>query len=91
MIGISELLLISNLTKQQIEFTTIIKEAGISLTSIMQDILDFTMIDAGKVNITHSNFSLRYLIESSICEFCQSALSNIGLLFFNYFIILLFY
>lgn len=58
-IGISELLLNSSLTPNQHEFLSIVLESGESLLSIINDLLDFTKIEAGKLELESIHFDLR--------------------------------
>jgi PAS domain S-box-containing protein len=65
-IGMTSLLLDSDLNPEQKEFTDIIRTSGDSLLSIINDILDFSKIEAGKLEIEHQPFNLRDCLESSI-------------------------
>ena len=64
-IGMTELLLSTNLTKDQQEYAQIIQQSGESLLSIINDILDFSKIEAGRVEMEYVDFNLQQLIEST--------------------------
>ncbi|NJB66520.1 polar amino acid transport system substrate-binding protein [Desulfobaculum xiamenense] len=58
-IGMSELLLDTELTDRQREYVNSILVSGESLLTVINDILDFSKIEAGKLEIDHVPFSLR--------------------------------
>ncbi|CAE7775830.1 dhkJ, partial [Symbiodinium microadriaticum] len=58
-IGISELLLDDSPTPQQREFLTIVLESGESLLSIINDLIDISKIEAGKLELEAVPFDLR--------------------------------
>ena len=62
-IGMSELVLESELTTEQRNSIETIRTSGESLLTIINDILDFSKIEAGKLEIEAINFNLRALIE----------------------------
>ena len=61
-IGISELVLDTNLDDRQRELLTMVLESGESLLGIINDILDFSKIEAGKVELDAAEFSVRELL-----------------------------
>ena len=61
-IGISELVLDTNLDDRQRELLTMVLESGESLLGIINEILDFSKIEAGKVELEAAEFSLRELL-----------------------------
>jgi PAS domain S-box-containing protein len=65
-IGMSGLLLDTQLTQEQREFAEIIRNSGDSLLSIINDILDFSKIEAGKMDLEAQPFELRECIESAL-------------------------
>jgi signal transduction histidine kinase len=65
-LGMTALALDTDLTPEQREFLTILKSAADSLLSILNDILDFSTIEAGKFSLETSPFHLRYLLESTL-------------------------
>ncbi len=58
-IGLTELVLATDLTREQREYLTMVMESGESLLSIINDILDFSKVEAGKLQLEKSVFSLR--------------------------------
>jgi PAS domain S-box-containing protein len=65
-IGMTTLLLHSNLTPQQYDFVETTLTSGKTLLTIINDILDFSKIEAGKLEIERSLFNLRDCIEESL-------------------------
>ncbi|MGB8647523.1 MAG: GAF domain-containing protein [Anaerolineae bacterium] len=65
-IGMSGLLLDSPLVPAQREFATVIRSSAESLLTIINDILDFTKIEAGKMELELAPFDLRECIESTL-------------------------
>ena len=65
-IGMTTVLLATELTPQQREFVETIRISGDSLLTIINDILDFSKVEAGKVEIEARSFNLRHAIEEAI-------------------------
>ena len=65
-IGLTGLLLITDLTQEQCDFVETIRSSGDSLLSLINDILDFSKIDSGKMDLESQPMDLRSCIESSI-------------------------
>ncbi len=57
-IGMTEILKKTPLSKKQIEYVDIISFSGTSLISIINDILDFSKIESGQVQLEEINFNL---------------------------------
>jgi CheY-like chemotaxis protein len=66
-IGMAELLSETDLTPEQQEYVDIFKNAGDNLLSIINDILDISKIEAGRIELETTNFDLSELVEK-ICE-----------------------
>ena len=61
-LGMAQLLLRGNLTAEQIQQVKAIYNSGQSLLSILNDVLDFTKVEAGQVEFERHSFSLRELL-----------------------------
>lgn len=66
-IGMTDLLLDTNLNEEQREYAVIVKSSAKSLLTVINDILDFSKIEAGKLDIEQIDFSLINTI-SQTCE-----------------------
>lgn len=64
LIGMTELLLGTDLDAQQRRYAWLAKSSGDSLLSLVNDILDFSKIEAGKMELEDTNFDLHYAVES---------------------------
>jgi len=62
-LGMTELLLGTRLDMEQKEYVQIIRSSSKSLLSIINAILDFSKMEAGKMDLESVNFNLRTLIE----------------------------
>ncbi|MFN4261845.1 MAG: response regulator [Gemmataceae bacterium] len=58
-IGMTELVLDSELTSSQREYLTIVRESAESLLEIINDILDFSKIEAGRLELDQALFDIR--------------------------------
>lgn len=65
-IGMTGLLLGTELTKEQLDFADIIRSSGENLLTIINDILDFSKIESGKMELENQPFDLIDCIENSI-------------------------
>ncbi len=62
-IGMTELLLESNLNDEQKEYAEIIRTSADSTLTVINDILDFSKIEAGRVDLESIEFDLEQLVE----------------------------
>ncbi len=65
-IGLTGLLLQTNLNYEQKEYLETIRNSGESLLSVINDILDFSKIDIGKMKLELRPFDLKLCIDESI-------------------------
>ena len=72
-IGISELLKDTELDEQQSEYVNIIQNSGKGLLTIINDILDYSKISAGKMALEEIEFNLENLVQESVDIFILSA------------------
>jgi CheY-like chemotaxis protein len=72
-IGMTELLLQTDLREEQREYVETIKYSADSLLSIINDILDFSKIEAGKMTIEQVDFNLRSVVEEVGATFARPA------------------
>jgi PAS domain S-box-containing protein len=65
-IGMTGVLLDTNLAKEQREFVEIIRNASDTLLTIINDILDFSKIESGHLELEKQSFDLRICLEDTI-------------------------
>jgi PAS domain S-box-containing protein len=65
-IGMTGLALDTELTHEQREYLTTVKDSAESLLRLINDILDFSKIEAGKLELDSIEFALRESLESTI-------------------------
>ncbi|MEH2422209.1 MAG: PAS domain S-box protein [Nostoc sp.] len=65
-IGMTDLLLYTNLTLEQQDFVETVRSSGDALLTIINDILDFSKIESGKLELEEQPFDLRACVEQAI-------------------------
>ncbi len=65
-IGMTDLMLDTPLNSEQGEFMRTIKLSANALMSIVNDVLDYSKIEAGQMAMEHTEFSVREVIEDSV-------------------------
>lgn len=70
-IGMTELMLLTNMTKEQKEYLDIINFSSSTLLAIINDILDFSRIESGQLKLENVDFSIKELVQktSQILDF----------------------
>ncbi len=81
-IGMAELLSMSELSEEQQDFVTAIMQSGQNLVKIIGDILDLAKIEADKIELENSIFSLRTTIDLVLSLLHPQAQAK-GLIIFN--------
>lgn len=72
-LGMTELLLRTELSPKQLRFVSTVHRSGESLLAIIDHILDFSKMDAGKLVLEHIEFDLRQTIEDVVALFAEVA------------------
>jgi len=81
-LGMTEMLLGTELTETQRNYTRLVKQSGEHLLVIINDILDFSKIEAGKLTVEYINFNLWDLLDDIHTVYTpQAEAKNISLLF----------
>jgi PAS domain S-box-containing protein len=79
-IGFTDLLINSDLSSSQLEYMSTVQESANSLMQIVNDVLDFSKIESGKLELNEEEIDLFELIEQVIDLFKYAALQkNINL------------
>lgn len=73
LIGLSEVLLNSGLTPDQHKMAQVIRDSAQSQLGILNDILDFSSIEAGKLNLSLEVFNLKELVETTFAAWQSAA------------------
>ncbi|MGD8895220.1 MAG: response regulator [Acidobacteriota bacterium] len=72
-IGMTRLLLDTDLTTDQREFADVIDGSGRALLEIINDILDFSKIEAGRIDLEIVDFDLRRAVREVLGSFAEAA------------------
>nr|WP_297349465.1 PAS domain S-box protein [uncultured Glaciecola sp.] len=71
-LGMNELLLASDLNKEQHKYASIVKQSGQSLLHLVNEVLDYSKMEAGKLKVFNSAFDIR----EDVTERMQWHMSN---------------
>ncbi len=66
LLGMSDLLLDTSLTPEQLTYAKAAKTSGETLLSLIEDVLDFSKIEAGRLDIVPRPFALATLVEEAV-------------------------
>lgn len=72
-LGMSELLLNTELSDNQRDFVQTLARSGNSLLCIINDILDFSKVEAGKLELEYFDFDLRELVDETGALLAENA------------------
>ena len=72
-LGMTDLLLDSELTDEQRDFAQVVNQCGNNLLRIISDILDFTLVRVNKLNIENEDFNLPSIIHETTRTFIPRA------------------
>ncbi len=72
-IGMTSLLMETNLTAEQRDFVNTIRTSGEALLTIINDILDFSKIESGKMELERAPFELALCLEDTLDLFALQA------------------
>ena len=78
-IGMTSLLLETDLNPEQREYVETVRNSGEVLLTLLNDILDLSKIEAGKIELEVTDFNLRHIVEETVELFAELARSK-GLL-----------
>jgi len=75
-IGMTDLILDTELDEEQREYVQIIKKSGTTLLNIINDILDFSKIESGRTELVEETFSLRTALSETLNMILPKALDK---------------
>jgi signal transduction histidine kinase/CheY-like chemotaxis protein/HPt (histidine-containing phosphotransfer) domain-containing protein len=65
-VGMTDLLLGTELTAEQREFAEVVRSSGDALLHVIDDILDYSKIEAGRLELEREPFGLREVVEQAL-------------------------
>ena len=65
-LGMTQMLQLSKLTPEQRKYAEIIRQSGDSLLTIINDVLDISKIEAGKLELTRDTFDLAAMVNETL-------------------------
>lgn len=72
-LGMNELMLSSELNPQHRNMAETIHSSGEALLKILEELLDFSRIEAGKFDVRHERFELYEILEDAVCLLGENA------------------
>ncbi|MBA2673841.1 PAS domain-containing hybrid sensor histidine kinase/response regulator, partial [Ramlibacter sp.] len=72
-IGMAELLLDTELSDEQRGYASMVRSSGDALLQIINDILDLSKIEAGKLELEHAEFNLSEVVDAAVAMLAESA------------------
>ncbi|MBA2763724.1 MAG: response regulator [Thermoleophilaceae bacterium] len=72
-IGMSGLLLDTELSEEQREYADAVRTSGDALLAVIEDILDFSKIEAGKLELANEAFDVREQVENAVAMLSSAA------------------
>ncbi|TGM46331.1 ATP-binding protein [Leptospira vanthielii] len=72
-LGMTDTLNETDLTEEQQEYLTVLRNSGKALFNIINDILDLSRIESGKLEMEHIHFSIRDLMSETVSLFYMKA------------------
>lgn len=72
-LGMSELLLATELNAEQRRFAEVIHESGEAMLTVVNDILDISKLEAGKLEIDNAEFDLNLIVERTVAVMAGKA------------------
>ncbi|MCE1254844.1 MAG: ATP-binding protein [Anaerolineae bacterium] len=75
-LGMIQLMMDTHLSQKQMNYAEIIRSSGDALLAIINDILDYSKIESGKIELEERPFSLRNIVEESLDMVSHQAASK---------------
>lgn len=72
-IGMTSLLMETALSPEQRSYAETIRQCGEALLQLINDVLECSKIEAGKLELEHLNFNLRTVVEDVLAQFAERA------------------